>query len=189
MSSLILKSSLRGPGLRISTMRSFCSTTTRLVATMCLGLAAAQCSEHDASGTVQPGSPTLLRCATNQTQTTTALVTTLGGSVSIGGTSIQIPAGALAIATNITVTIPQSTFMEIEVKANDLTSFVFQHDVSITIDYSRCPASEADKAPLSVWHIDPQTKQLLESRGGTDNKSTHRITFSTGHLSGYAVAF
>jgi len=170
-------------------MRSLRSTTTRLVATICLGLAAAQCSEHDASGTVQPGSPTLLQCPVTQTQTITSLVTALGGIVSIAGTSVQIPAGALAIATNITVTIPQSPFMEIEVKANDLTSFVFQQDVSITIDYSRCPASEANKTPLSVWHIDTQTKQLLENRGGTDNKSTHRITFSTGHLSGYAVSF
>jgi hypothetical protein len=169
-------------------MRTLFSTATRLVAIVCLGLAAAQC-EGDASAPPQPGSPTLLRCATTQTQTTTALVTALGGIVSIGGTSVQIPAGALAIATNITVTIPQSSFVEIDVKANDLTSFVFQQNVSITIDYSRCPASEADKAPLSVWHIDAQTKQLLENRGGTDNKSNHRITFSTGHLSGYAVAF
>jgi hypothetical protein len=116
-------------------------------------------------------------------------VTALGGILSLGGTSVQIPAGALAVATNLTLTIPQSPYMEVEVTANELTSFVFQHDVSITIDYSRCPAAEAAKTPLSVWHIDPQTKQLLENRGGTDDKSTHRITFSTGHLSGYAVAF
>ena len=173
----------------ISTMRTSRSMATRLVTILCVGLAAAQCSEHDASGTVQPGSPTLLQCPSNQSQTTTTLVTALGGIVSIGGTSVLIPAGALAIATNITVTIPQSPYMEIEVKANDLTSFVFQQDISITIDYSRCPASEAAKAPLSVWHIDTQTKQFLENKGGTDNKSTHRITFSTGHFSGYAVSF
>jgi hypothetical protein len=170
-------------------MRTLRSMTTRLVAIVLLGLAAADCSEHDASTTVQPGSPTLLRCASGQTQTTTAVVTALGGVLSLGGTSVQIPAGALAIATNLTLTIPQSPYMEIEVTANELTSFVFQQDVSITIDYSRCPAAEAAKTPLSVWHIDPQTKQLLENRGGTDDKSTHRITFSTGHLSGYAVAF
>jgi hypothetical protein len=61
--------------------------------------------------------------------------------------------------------------------------------VSVAIDYSRCSAAEANKAPLSVWHIDSQTGQLLEPMGGVDDKSTHSITFTTGHLSGYAVAF
>jgi hypothetical protein len=32
------------------------------------------------------------------------------------------------------------------------------------------------------------TKELLEDMGGTDDKVAHRITFTTGHLSGYAVA-
>jgi hypothetical protein len=109
--------------------------------------------------------------------------------VTLGGTSIQIPAGALLTATTLTLTVPASQYMEIEVKANDLTSFLFQQPVSITIDYSRCGAAEASKTPLSVWHIDAQSKQLLENMGGVDNKTTHTITFTTGHLSGYAVAF
>jgi hypothetical protein len=92
-------------------------------------------------------------------------------------------------ATTITLTIPASQYMEIEVKANDLTSFLFQQSVSITIDYSRCSAAEASKTPLTVWHIDTQTKRLLENMGGADDKTTHSITFTTGHLSGYAVAF
>jgi hypothetical protein len=116
-------------------------------------------------------------------------VTALGGTVSLGGTAVRIPVGALAAATTITLTVPASQYMEIEVTANNLTSFVFQQAVSVTIDYSRCSAAEASKSPLSVWHINTQTKQLLENMGGVDDKTTHSITFTTGHLSGYAVAF
>ena len=79
--------------------------------------------------------------------------------------------------------------MEIDVKANDLASFVFQQPISVTVNYSRCSASEASRAPLSVWRIDAQTKRLLENMGGTDDKASHSITFTTGHLSSYAIAF
>lgn len=170
-------------------MRKLLRTALRFASFGSLVLVAATCGENHATRVQLPASPSLLRCPTTQTQSTTALVTTLGGVVSVGGTSVQIPAGALTAATSITLTIPASQYMEIEVKANDLTSFLFQQSVSMTIDYSRCSASEANKAPLSVWHIDTQTKALLENMGGTDSKTSHTITFSTGHLSGYAVAF
>jgi len=170
-------------------MRKLLRTALRFTSFGSLLLAGATCGDQHATTVQTPASPSLLRCPTTQTQTTTALVSTLGGVVSVGATSVQIPAGALTVATSITLTIPASQYMEIEVKANDLTSFLFQQSVSITIDYSRCSASEANKAPLSVWHIDTQTKALLENMGGTDSKTSHTITFSTGHLSGYAVAF
>lgn len=141
------------------------------------------------SSPAPPASPTLLQCPSTQTQSSSSLLTALGGVVHVGATAVTVPAGALLAATTITLTIPASPYMEIEVDANNLTSFLFQQAVTITIDYSRCSATEANKAPLSVWHIDTKTKQLLENMGGVDNKTTHSITFTTGHLSGYAVAF
>lgn len=166
------------------------STASRLATVVALAFGAATCGGDSSSTAIlSPSSPTLLQCPTTQTQTKSALVTTLGATLGIGGTSVQIPAGALLTATTITLTVPASQYMEIAVQANDLTSFLFQQQISITIDYSRCPAAEASKSPLSVWHIDTQSKKLLENMGGVDNKTTHTITFTTGHLSGYAVAF
>jgi len=160
----------------------------RAVTIAALWFGVATCS-GSGDANLTPGSPALLQCPAAQTSTTSAVVTSVGGIVSLGGTSIRIPAGALLAATTISLTVPASQNMEIEVRANDLTSFLFQQSVSITIDYSRCPAAEANKAPLSVWHIDTQTKALLENMGGVDDKTSHTITFTTGHLSGYAVAF
>lgn len=170
-------------------MRNQLGAAARTFIVLLLLSATATCGEHRATGVVTPGSPTLLQCPSTQTSTTSALVTTLGGTLSLGGTSINIPGGALLTATTIRLTVPASQYMEIAVTANDLTSFVFQQPVSVTIDYSRCGAAEASKSPLSVWHIDPQSKKLLENMGGVDDKTSHRITFTTGHLSGYAVAF
>ena len=161
----------------------------RCAALAALAISAATCGGGNSSTAIpSPSSPTLLKCPATQTQSTSALITTLGATVSLGGTSVKIPAGALLAATTIKLTVPASQYMEIAVQANDLTSFLFQQPVSITIDYSRCPDAEANKAPLSVWHIDTESKQLLENMGGVDDKTTHTITFTTGHLSGYAVA-
>jgi hypothetical protein len=41
---------------------------------------------------------------------------------------------------------------------------------------------------LTVWHINPQTKQLLTNMNGVNDAALRRITFTTDHLSGYAIA-
>jgi len=130
----------------------------------------------------------LVECPTNETLTTTALVGLLGGTVQLGATSITIPSGALTAPTLIQITIPASQYMEIDVSAVGFASFVFQQPVTITLDYSRCSRSNIDQQPLEVWHIDTTTHELLENMGGVDDKSARSITFTTGHLSGYAVA-
>ena len=133
-------------------------------------------------------SPSLVECPSNQTATTSAIVGPLGAVIQLGGTSITIPSGALTAPTLLQMTIPASRYMEIDVTAVGFTSFLFQQPVSVTIDYSRCTRSDIDQQTLHVWHIDPNTKELLEDMGGADDKASRRITFSTGHLSGYAVA-
>jgi hypothetical protein len=78
--------------------------------------------------------------------------------------------------------------MEVDITANDLASFLFQSAVTVTIDYSRCPTSVTAGKTLTVWHINPQTKQLLTNMGGVNDAGLRRITFTTDHLSGYAIA-
>ena len=157
-------------------------------------LLASSCGEQHPTAARAPRSSsasasTLLECPANSSQTTSAIVGVLGGTVSLGGTSIAIPPGALSAPTLITVTVPAGQYMEVDVHANDLTSFLFNSPVSITIDYSRCNRNDIQSAPLTVWHINEQTKALIENMGGSDDKVAQSITFSTGHLSGYAVAF
>ena len=137
-----------------------------------------------------PGSVRLVVCPTNETLTTQALMNPLRlGTVSLAGTVVAVPVGALQLPTLIRLTIPASQFMEIEVTANDLTSFLFQDEIGIRIDYSRCTDPDLAWARLSVWEIDPVTKALIEFKGGVDDKANRTISFKTNHLSGYAIAF
>lgn len=134
------------------------------------------------------GAATLLQCPTSQPAFASGLLGVLGGVVSTGGNAVTLPFGAVSLPTLITLRVPASTYVEVDVTANDLLTFVFRRPVSITIDYSRCPIEATEGAALAVWHIDPETKALLAPMGGVDDPIQRRITFVTGHLSGYAIA-
>jgi hypothetical protein len=132
--------------------------------------------------------PVLVACPVDSTVQASAVITPLGGIVSAGGTSITVPAGAVLVPTTISVTVPASKYMEVDITANGAEHFTFQVPVTVSVGYSRCSRSNIDKSALSVWHIDTATKALLQNMGGTDDKTARTVTFSTDHLSGYAIA-
>ena len=80
----------------------------------------------------------LIECPTS-TATSSSLITILGGTVAAAGTSISLPAGSLIASTLINVTVPASTYMEVDITANSLPVFVFAKTVTVTIDYSALP--------------------------------------------------
>ena len=131
--------------------------------------------------------PALASCPTTETHSAQRTVGILGGSVSAGGTTIDIPAGAVAWPTTFEVTVPASTHMEVAISAQGHEHFQFLLPVTIVIDYSRCNSTVADSL-LAVFHIDEVLKTLLELMPGIDDKTHHRFTFITDHLSGYAIA-
>lgn len=133
-------------------------------------------------------SAALVECPISETRSTSATIDLLGGTVSLDGHSITLPAGAVLLPTQITLTVPASNYVEIDIRANDLESFEFQEPVSVVLSYDRCTRSNLDKETLSAWYIDTDTKALLEDMGGVDDKASRTVTFDSGHLSGFAIA-
>lgn len=131
---------------------------------------------------------TLISCPTTSSQSVTEHIGISGGVLTIGNTSVVIPLGAVLFPQDFTLTIPQSPYAEIRVRAGSAEHYLFQQPVLMSIDYSRCATPALDQHALSVWNIDPDSKALLEQMIGVDVKPTHTITFTTIHLSGYAVA-
>ena len=173
-------------------MKSHARALVVLLAAGCVALVAA-CAADGIVGTngapdASLRAPALIQCPTNHSASATALVGPLGGLVSVEGTSIQIPAGALLSPATVTVTIPASPLMEVDISVAGVEHFVFELPVAVTLSYARCARGDIDLSPLSVWYIDSETKALLEPMGGIDNKLLRTVTFTTGHLSGYAVA-
>jgi hypothetical protein len=139
--------------------------------------------------TVSTG-PRLLNCPNYVPQVATLVADPiLGGTLTLAGTTVSVPAGAVSSLTTLIVTIPVSQYMEIDVSAQGLTSFLFNTPVTITVDYSRCTSPKSYNKTLDAWHINTVTKEFIEDMNGTDDKAARKVTFQTGHLSGYALAY
>ena len=133
--------------------------------------------------------PQLLVCPTQETQVERALIGPGGGTFGVRGTSITIPAGAVPQPTLFEVVVPASRYMEVEIHAVGAESYIFARPVTVTINYARCPDDAAPPdANLQGVYID-SLDRVLELMGGVADKSDHKVTFATGHLSGYAVAY
>lgn len=135
------------------------------------------------------GGPSLIECpASGETRKTSALIGPLGGVLAVGNTRVMIPADAVLFPTSFTLTVPASRYAEIEVTAGNSEHYLFALPVVVTIDYGSCGRTDLGNTALSVWNIDPPTKELLEQMVGVDDKATQTVTFTTIHFSGYAVA-
>lgn len=130
----------------------------------------------------------LLSCPSSKTVTASGVIGALGGVLQAGGVRVSIPLGALLSATTISVTVPQSPYMEIDVSVPGVEHFVFQQPITVSVDYGRCDPSVTSGTSLTVWYIDSATKQPIEAMPTVDDKLTHTVTFTTPHLSGYALA-
>jgi len=131
--------------------------------------------------------PTLIQCASTTTQTKEATISLLGGTITLGGTQVILSPGSLLSATKLVLTVPASPYMEIDVSVPGVDHFLFERAIVVVIDYSRCDPS-VTQGVLSAWHIDSDTKEPLERMPGIDDKINRRVVFTTGHLSGYALA-
>lgn len=136
-----------------------------------------------------PGSA-LLECAPATASSATKLVTPAGGMIASGGHAIAIPPRAVARPTRITMTVPASRFIEVDISAEGHAHYQFARPVVVTLDYSRCGASaDAIASSFTAWYIDESTRTFLADMGGVDDRLFRRIFFTTDHLSGYAVAY
>jgi hypothetical protein len=151
------------------------------------GITDAPRSAELASARLAAGS-NLIQCTEGPASSADGLVTPLGGVVTSGGTTITIPPGAVAEPTLIQVEVPASKLVETDISVPGLEHFEFLLPVTVTVSYAHCSRANIDRSPITAWYIDTETKALLEHMGGIDNKLTRTVTFTTPHLSGYALA-
>lgn len=135
----------------------------------------------------QTAQPAFLACPSDTTLSASGTIGVLGGTVSAGNTSISIPPGALLGTKMITVTIPASQYMDVDITADGTSGLTFLDAATITIDYSRCPDAAIPSDSLSAWYVS-DTHAPLQFMAGVDLRSVRRLVFVTGHLSGYAIA-
>lgn len=130
----------------------------------------------------------LVQCPNRVAKSVQRVIGPLGGTVTLGSHAVVVPPGAVPAPTVVTLTEPESPYVELRLRADGLAHFAFLLPVQITISYARCSRTDLDREPLSAWYIHELTRQLLEPMGGADDKVARTVTFATLHFSGYAIA-
>lgn len=151
------------------------------------GPAAERITASDAPLATTSTGPALLECPVDTTASKTATIDLLGGTLELDGHKLVIPANAVLLPTEFTLTVPASKYVEVDIKAAGEEHFQFEQPVSLTLSYARCSRSNIEKENLKVFYIDSATKSILEDMGGTDDKTSRTVTTGTDHLSGYAI--
>ncbi len=153
------------------------------------------CGEAGDPASLQPdqaafasSGPVLVECPTNHEESVSGTIKATGGSLKLRKHELRLPALAVASPQGFRVATPVSSYMELMLKADGHDTFDFKKTGTVVIDYSRCTRSNLDKAPLTVWQIDPDTKELIEYMGGVDDKEARTVTFQTDHLSTFSIA-
>ena len=82
--------------------------------------------------------------------------------------------------------VPVSDFMEIEVHAVGRETYLFPVPATITISFQRCTSLPPN--PLTAAYVD-SSKQIVQNMGGAVDRANKRVSFKTGHLSGFIVAY
>ena len=172
-------------------------TSVRRFAAVAVAAALTACSEPATAPTVDEpapnligteASPALVECRRTFFDITWGIIGPLGGLLSLDGHSITFPQLALDRLVLVTLRTPSTRFVEVEARVNGRDHFQFAQPVTVVLDYSRCEPWEIGPEPLTVWQIDPETKAFIRDMGGIDDRANKRISFTTDHFSGYAVA-
>jgi hypothetical protein len=117
----------------------------------------------------------------------TARIGPEGGSLVVGRTRVDVPAGAVASPETFILTVPATSRVQVAVHAVGYEHYRFAAPVAITVDYARCGDLGGD-APLRAWYVDDSDGRALEDMGGTVDAATHTLTFRTPHFSVYMLA-
>lgn len=172
----------------------YAQNTARAFALLLTAATLAACSDtHDTAmapdtPSLASSGPVLVECPVEYEISTTGTIGATGGTIHLEKHELAVPALAVTSPKGFRLAAPVSKYMELAVDAEGHDGFSFRKPVQITIDYSRCSRSNIDKAPLTVWHIDGDTKALLEDMGGIDDKLNRTVTFTTDHLSHFSIA-
>jgi hypothetical protein len=136
-----------------------------------------------------PAAGTLLACPTDASTSASAMIGREGGSLTVDGHALVVPAGAVPRATLFTFEVPASDVLEVRITADKRKDYKFKEPVTVRVSYARCDDALLPDGPLAAWWIDPVTRSKLGDVPGVDDRSSKAITFATDHLSGYAIAY
>jgi hypothetical protein len=123
-----------------------------------------------------------------RTRGDTAVIGAEGGSLAVGRTHVEIPAGAVSSPETFVLTVPATSQVQVEVHAIGYEHYQFAAPVAVTVDYGRCGDLSADGNPLHAWYVEGSDARAIEDMGGVADPIAQTLTFRTPHFSVYMLA-
>jgi hypothetical protein len=170
-----------------NTFRCAALSLAAVFATSCADRSAGPLTGPEGASLAGSTGPSPLECPVSTTTSKTALIGLLGGVIELNGHRVVIPADAVLMPTEFTLTVPASNYVEVDIKAAGQEHYEFRKPVSLTLSYARCTRTNIDKEALRIFYIDSRTKALIDDMGGTDDKAARTVTTGTDHFSGYVI--
>ena len=131
----------------------------------------------------------ILLCPTTESFRTEGVVGPAGGSLSVGGHRLTVPAGVLTEATHLTLYAPAGRHVRLELSAGGAEHYRFRAPVVVTISYDRCARQHRPASPAVAWYTDVAGGVPLERMPSKDDRKRRAVTFATTHFSTYAVCY
>ena len=133
--------------------------------------------------------PQLAYCPARESSIASRVIGPEGGSVAVAGHRIDIPAGAIARPTRVTLTAPAGPTLRVDITAGASPHYTFLTPARVTISYDRCPRQHRLFSHAEAWYFDPSSRQLLEEMDARVDRRDRTIGFTTTHLSTYVVSY
>jgi hypothetical protein len=152
-------------------------------------LTAPEASPQTSVASLEGDGPVPLYCPHEESLSVARRIGPKGGTLTLAGTKLSIPRGAVPVETEIVLTIPASDWLELDIAAGDAEHYSFARPVTITVNYARCRTQAAETEALSAWYVDETSGDFLQDMGAIDSKAEKKLSFETDHLSKYAIAW
>ena len=141
---------------------------------------------HTTAQDQEPGTdrPVTLTCSVDEQASVTQTIGKKGGVLTVGSSTLTIPAGALSQAQSITATVTKGAQgVRLDFAPHGLT---FQHAVEFRVDYRGCDALAG--LPLNVFYTDAAggIVQVMPSAQAPAGQAVRALT---DHFSGYLVSW
>jgi hypothetical protein len=143
-------------------------------------LAAAAC--RDTSG---PRDYDPVECGQGNGQAAEAAIDAAGGTVTVNGHSLTVPAQAVSARTTFSITERAAGHIGVEVQPHGTQ---FAQNATLTLSFARCGGEPAGFKDLRVVEVRSGTTEVIRVLPSVVNTQTRTVT-TTGlnHLSGYLV--
>jgi hypothetical protein len=134
----------------------------------------------------RPVSADFPECPNEQDLAESSTVGPEGGSVSVAGHRLEVPAGAVREPVRFEARLRESRTLQLDLLADQRESFRFEQPARLSLATAAC-APDLDHERLRVYRIDPASNRILAELQGEFDPRARTITARLDSLSTYTI--